>query len=59
VSLERVSHDVVDDTRRRDQFTVERAWEDRTSESLRTFGQGSNFEASILLVFDSHSAFHE
>lgn len=52
--LERVSHDVVDDTSRRDELTVESAREDVSCDALRPFSEGVYFQAAIFVVLDLH-----
>jgi len=60
VSLEGVSHDVVDDASRRDELAVEGSGENKTLELLGTFGEGFNTEAVVLfVVFNSHGLLDE
>jgi hypothetical protein len=50
VGFQGVSHDVIDNTGRRNQFTVESAWEDRAFESGRSFGERVYLETLILII---------
>ena len=60
MSLEGVSHDVVDDASRRDELAVEGAGEDKALELLGTFGEGFDTEAVVLfVVFNSHGLLDE
>lgn len=60
MGLKGVSHDVIDNSGRGDQLTVESTWEDGASKPSRSFSQRVYLQTLVLIiVLDFHSVFDE